>query len=193
MISPIRASFSKVLLAAGVLALAGCSGSSQGAQGPNGPGFPRWEARAKQVFDDNLDRSAVGMQLEADSPRNDKFLRERAQTADLVARLRVQTVTVDSVGEESRYHLGMQVGYPTLGKPKMEDRTVELEVRSTSPAYEVVKGLDARLRGMTFIGFVSRFQSPEGDPEVHFHLSADTAEVAAAVQEALALQELTGS
>ena len=180
------------LAAAAALSM-GCSGAPTGAAASTVPGVPRWDGHVREVFDDNIDPAAVGMQMDANAPRFDKFLRERAQTADLVARLRVQTVTVDSVGDEKRYHLGMQVGFPTLAKPKMEDRLFDLDVSQTSRAYEIVKAFDARLRGLTFIGFVARFTNADGEVELHFHLSPDTAEVAAAVKEALALQEITGS
>jgi hypothetical protein len=131
--------------------------------------------------------------MEGPSPRNDVFLRERAQTSDVVARVKVNTVTVDSVGEQSTYHLGIQVGVPTLVTPKVQDRTFELNIKPTSGAFGIAKAFDARLRGQTFVGFVRRFANDDGEVEVHWHLSADTAEVVAAVKEAVALRELGGS
>jgi len=55
------------------------------------------------------------------------------------------------------------------------------------------KAFDARLRGHTFIGFIRRFGADDGDAELHWHLSPDTAEVAAAVKESVVLRELSGS
>src|SRR5262249_53710104 len=80
----------------------GAPGCEQGspAHSASGSGLPRWEERSRQVFDDNIDPAAVGLSMEGPSPRADAFLRERAQTADVVARVRVQTVTVDSVGDQ---------------------------------------------------------------------------------------------
>ena len=155
-------------------------------------GMPLWQGHAVELFDDNIDPTAVGMSMEGPSPRSDRFLRERAQTADVVARMKVNTVTVETVGEESRYRLGVQVGVPTLSKPKIEDRTFELLIRPNSRSYAVARAFDARLRGMTFVGFVMRFAGPDGEPEVHWHLSADTREVADAVKEAVALGEAAG-
>jgi len=171
------------------VALMACSGSPN-PHAPTGLGLPKWDGHAREVWDDNIDAAALGVQMEGSSPRSDKFLRERAQTSDLVARLRVQTVTVDTLGDENRYHLGMQVGFPTLATPKMEEKIFEIDVRSTTRAYEVVKAFETRLRGQTFIGFVSRFSNADGDLEYHWHLAADNADVAAAVKEALALQEI---
>src|SRR5690242_20504804 len=83
----------------------------------------------------NIDPSAVGLSMEGPSPRLDRFLRERSQTADVVARLRVNTVTVDSLGDDQTYHLGVQVGVPTLSKPRIDDRTFELVIRSSNRAF----------------------------------------------------------
>jgi hypothetical protein len=154
-------------------------------------GLPPWEGRAREVFDDNIEPAAVGFSLDGPSPRSDPFLRERSQTGDVVARVRVNTVTVDSIGEQSTYHLGIQVGYPPLTTPRAPDRAFELHIRPQSRAFGVAKAIDARLRGLTFIAFIRRFAGEAGEPEIHWHLSPDTAEVAAAVKEAVVLGELS--
>src|SRR5262245_44382990 len=156
-------------------------------------GLPLWQGRVREVFDDNIDPAAVGLSMEGPSPRSDAFLRERAQTADIVARVKVSTVTVDSVGDDHTYHLGIQVGVPTLAKAKIPDRTLELVIRQNGRAFGVARAFDARLRGMTFIVFVMRFAGEDGEQELHWHLSPDTAEVAGAVKEAVALAEASGS
>lgn len=156
-------------------------------------GAPPWDEHARSVFDDNIDPAAVGYTMDAPSARGDRFLRERSQTGELVARLRVQTVTVDTVGDDSTYHLGVQVG-PTLApRPKIEDRTLELIIKQASPAFGIAKALDQRMQGVTFVGFVRRFASADGSEiELHWHMSPDTAEVAEAVKEAVALAEAVG-
>lgn len=182
-----------VALAAGAGA-AGCGGPGQQQPAQDGSAsgerLPAWDPQAQEVFDDNIDPAAVGLTLEGPSPRSDRFLRERAQTAEVVARVRVSTVTVDSIGDQSTYHLGIQVGYPPLATPKVADRTFELVIRPHSPAHGIARAFDSRLRGLTFIGFIRRFAG-DGEPEIHWHLSPDTAEVAAAVREAVALGELS--
>ncbi|AGP34398.1 hypothetical protein [Sorangium cellulosum] len=154
-------------------------------------GAPAWEGHARDVFDDNIEPAAVGFSLDGPSPRSDPFLRERAQTADVVARVRVSTVTVDSIGDQSTYHLGIQVGYPPLATPRVPDRTFELHIRPQSRSFAIAKAIDARLRGLIFIAFIRRFAGVDGEPEIHWHLSPDTAEVAAAVKEAVVLGELS--
>jgi hypothetical protein len=165
---------------------------SQPASGPVS-GLPPWDAHAHEVFDDNIDPAAVGLSLDGPSPRFDAHLRERAQTSDVVARMRVQTVTVDSIGEQQTYHLGVQVGVPTITTAKLPDRTFELSIKPTSPGFGIAKSFDSRLRGQTFVGFIKRFGGEDGEPMVHWHLAPDTAEVVAAIKEAVALREISGS
>lgn len=181
------------LLVAGVAAPA-CSDPGTEVRSPAALGLPPWDERARAVFDDNIDPAAVGYTMDTPSARADKFLRERAQTAELVARMRVQTVTIDTIGDDSTYHLGVQVGSPTLApNPKIEDRTLELVIRPASPAFGVAKALDQRMQGVTFIGFVHRYASADGsEVELHWHMSPDTGEVAGAVKEAVALAEAMG-
>jgi len=165
----------------------------QPAKGASTAALPRWDGHVREVFDDNIDPAAVGLSLDGPSPRLDAHLRERAQTADVVARVRVQTVTVDSVGDQQTYHLGIQIGVPTLTEAKLPDRTFELSIRQQSSAFGIAKSFDARLRGQTFVGFVKRFGSDDGETTVHWHLAPDTAEVVSAVKEAVVLREISGS
>jgi len=85
------------------------------------------------------------------------------------------------------------VGLPTLTEAKVPDRTFELSIKPTSGAFGIARAFDSRLRGQTFVGFVKRYSSEDGELEVHWHLSPDTAEVVAAVKEAVALREVSGS
>ena len=155
--------------------------------------LPRWDGHSQEVFDDNIDPAAVGLSLEGPSPRSDAHLRERAQTADVVARVRVQTVTLGSAGDQQTYHLGIQVGVPPLAEAKVPDRSFDLSIKQSSSAFGIAKSFDSRLRGQTFVGFLKRYGSDDGDTVVHWHLAPDTAEVVAAVKEAVVLREITGS
>ena len=191
----LRSILFSALLALGTLTLAGalgCEPSRDPLVPVNTSGLPLWVGHGQELFDDNIDPTALGLSMEGPSPRSDRFLRERSQTAEVVAYVRVQTVTSESVGENTTYHLGVQVGTPTLTKPKIPDVTFDLVIRSTSPSFSIAKQFDAGLRGKTFIGFFHRFSNEEGEPAVHFHLSPGTPEVAAAVKEAVALGEISG-
>jgi hypothetical protein len=180
-------------LAAGLVAGSAACEPGQPARGAPAPALVRWEGHAREVFDDNIDPAAVGLSLDGPSPRSDAHLRERAQTADVVARVRVQTVTVDSAGEQQTFHLGIQVGVPTLAEARLPDRTFELSIKSTSGAFGIARSFDSRLRGQTFVGFIKRYGTDDGEQVVHWHLAPDTAEVVAAVKEAVALREISGS
>jgi hypothetical protein len=173
------------LLALFPLALAACL------DGPSAPTerAPGWDSHAREVFDDNVDPAAVGLSLEGPSARADRFLRERAQTAELVSVVRVDTVTIDSIGDAKRFHLGVRVTGAPAGLPRLEAKEFDLRVSDGNALLGA--GFEQRLRGHTFIGFMHRYSNEEGDPVVHFHLSANTPEIAHAVQEALALQEFS--
>ncbi len=189
LVAPLRSTLA-ALAAGALLSLAGCADAAPGAKAPEGASLPRWEGHARELFDDNIDPVAVGLSMEGPAPRSDPFLRERAQMSAVTARVRVQTVTIDSNGTLQTYHLGVQVGFPTLTTPRVPDKSFELSIKPTSSAFGIAKAFDARLRGSTFIGFIGRFQAEDGEVEVHFHLAPDTADVATAVKEAVALQEL---
>lgn len=185
------------LLAATVLVAVtapACTDTPTEAASPAALGLSPWTDRARVVFDDNIEPAAVGYTMDVPPARGDKFLRERALSADLVSRLRVQTVTVETIGDDSTYHLGVQVATPTLApNPKIQEKTLEFVIKATTPAYGIAKALDQRMQGLTFIGFVSRFASADGtEIELHWHLAPDTADVAEAVKEAVALAEASG-
>ncbi len=176
------------------LGVAACGEPGPETKTPQALGLAPWDDHGRAVFDDNIDPAAVGYTMDAPSARSDRFLRERAQTADLVARLRVKTAGVNMVGDDATYQLGVEVLPPLLApEPKITDPTFDLVIKSASPAFGIAKALDQRIQGLTFIGFVKRFASADGvDVELHWHLSPDTADVADAVKEAEAFANATG-
>jgi hypothetical protein len=178
-------------LAAALAPLAACDAGAPLRSAADRP-IGRWEAHAVDVFDDDIEAAALQLELDAPaSARSDAFLRERAQTADFVGRVRVQTVTVDKIGDDVSYHLVVKAIGAPLAASRIADIDFELNIKPTGRAYPLVKLAEASLRGKTFIGFVQRYATADGDPEVHFHLAADKPDVAAAVKEAVALTELS--
>lgn len=171
--------------------LGACGGGKPAPGAAYGSDLPRWEGPLRSLFDDVIDPAAVGLSMEPQSPAEDLWLRSRAQNADLVARMRVQTVTRERVGARTTYTLNLQVGMPTLMPAHIDDTTIELVIKNGSPAFGVVSSLDSQLRGKIFIAFVSRFMGLEG-PELHWHLTADTEEVARVVRELAVLDEVAG-
>jgi hypothetical protein len=180
------------------LALCGVASACGAAGGMAGDGsarsLPVWDAQAREVFDDNIEPAAVGLTMEGKTVRNDPLLRERARSADLVARVRVSTVTVETLEQKVTYRLVVQVVPPPFNTPAISGTSFEIAVGPEAHAYGIAKAFDTRLRGASFIGFLRYFAGGEGgEPEVHWHFSPDSAEVAAAVRDALALAELSGS
>jgi hypothetical protein len=65
------------------------------------------------------------------------------------------------------------------------DGALEVSVASSGPAFALIRAFETRLRGRSFIGFVRRFSGDPGEPEVHWHLAADTSLVVSAVEAAV--------
>lgn len=147
--------------------------------------LPAWEGPMQTLFDDGIDPAAVGLSLDGTSPADDPLLPARVEQADLVARMRVSTVTVDSVGAKTTYLLTLQVGFPTLAPPRVKDTTVDIAIDPSRPSFPIVRSLDTELRGKVFVGFVRYFAS-DGGPEPHWHLTADTQPVLLAVERIVA-------
>ena len=179
------------------MAAPGCG--SSGAPPSRLEHFPPYRAEATRLFDDRIDPTAVGLADVATKPRSDPTLRARTYNAEAVARMRVATVTVDMAQGKPIYHLSLVFLDGALVRRGFSDNQVEISVRSDSPAFGVVKWLDTRLIGCTFIGFIHRFADAAADggplvePQVtvRFHLAADTPDVLAAVREAQTLGEVS--
>jgi hypothetical protein len=191
-----------------MLVSVGCGGSGPGPSAV-GKNFPPYQGNATQLFDDLIEPSAVGLADVASRPRTDPLLRARVQAAEAVARVRVATVSVESAGGKPRYRLSLDLGGGAIVRRGFPDDRVEIAVRPDSPAFGVVKWLDTRLIGRTFVGFFHRYAAggPEAAPsnttaggpqaaseeiELRFHLSPDAPDVLAAVHEAAALSEVSG-
>ena len=174
-------------LTAGALGSGGC-GPMTGPTAKTRP-LPAYAGRAADLFDDSIDPAGVGMDFDKGyTAKADPLLRERAQVSDAVLRVKVSTVTGKKDGPESTYQLELHtVEKMTGANPPPPDFTVT--VNKTSEAHGIVKNFEARLVGYPFVAFVREFVRPDGDHEVHFHLSPDTKEVKSAVGDAVILGE----
>jgi hypothetical protein len=176
------------LLTAGAVGCSGAEGSAP--TSAHAAGFPPWQATDKDLFDDEIDPAALGF-VPPKNPRKDQTLWARSQAAEVVGRVRVQTITVDSRGGDATYHLGLQFAEPPLASKNVAERTFEVTIEPRDPAYGLVKALDTGFQGKTFVGFVKRFAGADDEVEVHFYLGPDSAELASVVQEAVAVQEVS--
>jgi hypothetical protein len=186
-----RRHFSQLLFVGGAASLAAaCAGADDGAPvSAKALGLSNWVGTDKELFDDQIDPAALGF-MPGKAARRDETLWARAQASEITGRVRIQTVTVDSRGGDARYHLGLRFANQLLAPTSLEDRDFEVTIDTRDPAYGVAKALDTGLQGRTFVGFLKRFAGADDQVEVHFFLAADSAEVAAAVQEAVAIKEV---
>ena len=184
--------FGMIVLAASSLVatatMPGC-GPAAPAGAPTRP-LPAYSGRAADLFDDAIDPSGVGMDYDKGyTPKSDPLLRERAQVSDAVLRVKVQTVTGKTDGPEKTYQLGLHTVEKMTGQnAPTADFTVG--VNKSSESHGILKNFEGRLVGYSFIAFVREFVRPDGDREIHFHLSPDTKEVKAAVGDAVVLGEI---
>lgn len=180
------------LVATAVLSLvmlltADCQPARSGGGG-SGSDIRPWNGRAAVLFDDSIAPEAAGVAGVVTVPRLDPVLRERAQSAEVVQRVRVSTVTIDRIGDVPTYHFVLApLAAPVVGRTSAE--RIELSVDTTSPSFNIVRALETGLVGRSFIGFFRRFAGAD-EPQVHWRLDADTDATLAAVREATALQEV---
>jgi len=169
------------------LQLCAC-GPSTPATGPTRP-LPAYSGRATELFDDAIDPAGVGMDYDKGyTPKADPLLRERAQVSDAVVRVKVQTVTGKTDGPEKSYQLGLHTVETVAGTHSPGD-DFTVGVNKSSESHGILKNFEGRLVGYPFVAFVREFVRPDGDREVHFHLSPDTKEVKTAVGNAVILGE----
>lgn len=190
MVRPLRLSIAALIRVALCVALAaGCGSSAREGNSPNRP-LPGWSGHSVEVFDDSIEPAAVGLDFDRGySPRGDAMLRERAQLADAVLRVRVATVTAKSDGPDAVYQLGLTTVEKLAGNhPPPAQFTVT--VSKSSESHGIMKSFESRLVGHAFVVFVREFVRPDGDRELHFHLAPDSKDVKLAVGDAVLLGEL---
>jgi hypothetical protein len=167
-----------LLVAALLLA---CGGS--GADSAKRP-LPSYAGHGAELFDDSIEPRGVGLDLDLPTdPKTDAWLRERTQTGDAALRVRVSTVTEKDEDSGTRYILGLSTVEKLAGVfPPSGDFSVT--VGKSNMSNGIVRGLQGRLMGKTFVAFVRLFVRADGDRELHFHLAPDNPQEVAAVRAA---------
>jgi hypothetical protein len=148
--------------------------------------LPKWSGHSTELFDDVIEPRAVGLELNITAtPRADPTLRERTQTGDAVLRVRVETVTQSGYGRNVRHQLSFVTLEKLAGqRPPPVNFVVTMD--ESNPSIGIIRSVEARLGGKTFIAFVKAF-GQDGERQYHFHLAPDTKDVRDAVQDAVAL------
>jgi hypothetical protein len=177
-----------------------CGGADQAVRSP-GPPLPPYAGRETELFDDVIEPAAVGYQgaIEGTSPKGDALLRERTQTGDAVVRARVVTVTSGPETQGDGWRIGLRTLETIAGKRPPEGEFTFI-VEGKAPAAGIVRMLEARLVGATFVVFVRTFEHADekDDPaaeehrtaELHFHFAKDDKDELGAVREASLLGEV---
>jgi hypothetical protein len=169
--------------------VAACGGPD--ANSPSRP-LPTYEGPQAELFDDAIDPTAVGLSLEdTRTPLSDDKLLQRTHVGDAVLRAKVLTITEkkdEREGSNIEYQLGFQVLEKLTGKYAPDGEFV-VRLDKTAPSAGIVNSLGARLGGKTFVVFLKQFKDANNEPRYYAHFSADSKDVLAAVQNALALEE----
>ncbi len=139
-----------------------CGGAADEPRAPSAALSP-YTGREVELFDDVIEPGAVGYSGAdpGSSPTGDALLRERTQVGDAVVRARVVTVTSNPAATGPGWRIGLRVIETVAGKrPPASDFT--FVVGATSPAAGVVRPLDERLVGSSFVVFVREFTRARG-------------------------------
>lgn len=170
-----------------VVCVSGCAGKP--AEAPTRP-LPAYSGHATELFDDTIDPAAVGLDVDRSYvPRSDLLLRERAQVADAVIRVKVATLTAKQEDSGTSYDIGFRSVETIAGDhPPSPDFGVKIGRASHSAG--IMRSFEDRLVNKDFIVFVRLFVRSDGDKELHFHLAPDTKEMRVAVMNAVQLDRL---
>ena len=153
----------------------GCGGPAATALRPGRPLAPE----EGPLFENGVDLVARPEQLSGRWGEDwSRELQGRAEHADVVLRLRIETVRTD-IDPDGRRVLRLEgkVGQVLFGTwPEAQD-TVTLRVADTEAGFGTVDGRDAQLMGTPFVAFLRLLPSPDGGVRMRWHLSPATGEV----------------
>ena len=156
-------------------ALGGCGSAPRSASALTG--LPAYSPEESALFDDVLAPPIFGLPGNL-GPAEDPKLADRARRADSIARVKVSTVTEESLAGVEGYTLQLTVeGGALSGHP--ED-PVEIRVSRTSPAFSFLSSANEPLVGHRFLAFF-RTYADRGEARLHFHGEKDDPAVRKAI------------
>jgi hypothetical protein len=176
-----------------LLASGGCAPPTEAAEPARA--LPPYDRPAAELFDDAVEPSAVGYTLESTPSSKRPHLRDRTLAADAVVRARVVTVTSDSRDAAGALQVGLRTIETLSGANPPNSFT--LLIKNTNPSAGVVRDVESRIAGMTFVAFLREFAPAPGPEEangpgaaqLHFHVAPDSKDEVDAVREAALLGE----
>ena len=150
--------------------------------------LPAYAGRDKELFDDSIEPSGLGLTMDRPTFRGDAKFRERAQKAGTVARVKITTVTIDKVDDKATYHLTMAVvGAALSGRA---ESALEVTIREGDNSFPVVNQLRENMRDKTLLAMWKRFHEGD-DANAHFYAAPDDELTVAAAKEAIVLHEVS--
>ncbi len=163
-----------------------CADTTQEGRAPAAPLAP-YIGHSTELFDDSIEPGAVGYSGGGAgvAPRSDSLLRERTQTGDAVVRARVVTVTSSPEDNGHTWLIGLRTLETVAGK-RPPDSDFSFRVDGQGPAAGIVRALEARLVGATFVVFMRQFDAGR----VHFHFGKDDTDELGAVRQASLLGDV---
>ncbi|MBM4357164.1 MAG: hypothetical protein FJ096_03555 [Deltaproteobacteria bacterium] len=164
-----------------VASLVGCvpASAAGGAVASTRALIPRDE-RMAALFDDAISPTVIGLSLAGFAAGSDPALVERTQQAELIARVRVTTLSRDANGQRARYVLTVRIEPNRLVDQGIAAKQLDLVVPEDSPSFSLIDNQESFFRGARFVLFARRFGGQDG-PELHWHAVADTEEAARAI------------
>ena len=164
----------------------GCG--SEARTGPNLDRLPTYEGEVAKSFDDSIEPAVFNLTLEGRSLQTDGRFRPRAQGADVVATLRITTVTVSRTNGQTTYTLQFELLKTHVGE--LDAALLELRLtEKQSQAYSVISAVQTRAQKVSLVAMFKRFRE-QNRASVHFYFAPDNADTTKALQDALALDAL---
>jgi hypothetical protein len=175
------------LLISAPLATVACQPQQAGPEAPVLDSLPEFSAAQDgQLFDDVVDAAALGLELDPTTYAGDRTLRTRAERADIVALVKVTTMTEEDIGGKAGLHLILTPqGEPLAASYPLEPLHISLNINS--PSYAPFKQVGPKAAGKTMIALWKRFRE-KGKVAYHWHIIPNTPEALQAVKEAVALR-----
>jgi hypothetical protein len=126
-----------------------------------------------ELFDDDIEPAAVGLDVTSNTLRVDESLHQRARLAHAVLRVQVVTLTTKHAGAAMSYELGVHA-IERLSGTGLPLADFHVGVLGSSSSRSVLGMFGTRLIGRTFIAFLRERVSSSGDHEIGFHFSSDS-------------------
>jgi len=170
--------------AAVALTMSGCGAGTVGSRDP-GRAPPPYVGHATELFDDAIEATAVGYNLEGRSSQlGSTLLRERVQLGDAVARARVTTVTSKDEDKGRAWQVDLHTVERLAGRPEAD---FEIRIDPSGPSAGILRAVEGRLIGKTFVVFVREYarEGSPGDSDLRFHLAPDDKDEIEAVRAAV--------